>query len=75
MAIACVGITTFVVSLFFLEALGRRSKQKAMKSSLPWLSVALITAAAAVVHIPIYVVMILGAMCCWLAYRRTRAIQ
>lgn len=75
MAIACLGLTTYVVSLFFLEVLGRRSKHKAMKSSVPWLSLVFISAAATAVHIPIYPLIVLGAICCWWAYRRTRAIR
>lgn len=74
MAIACVAITAFVISLFFLEVLNRRSKYKAMKSSLPWLSLVVVSGAATAIHIPIYIVIVGSSVCCLWAYRCTRAV-
>lgn len=75
MAIAWVGITTFVISLFFLEVLNRRSKYKAFKSSASWLSLVVVSAAASAIHIPIFIVVVVSGACCWWAYHRTRAIR
>jgi hypothetical protein len=75
MAITCAGMVSFTLSLYFLEVLGRRSKQKAWKSSASWLPLVALTASASVVHVPTYAVVPIGILCGGWAYRRTRAIR
>jgi hypothetical protein len=75
MAIACVGVVSSIVSLYFLEVLGRRSKRKAWKSSASWLPLVAVTGSATAIHIPTYVVILVGTLCGGWAYRRTRAIR
>ena len=61
MALACFGVFSFVVSLFFLEVLSRRSKRKALKSTAPWLSVLLVTLAGTAKRLPPLAVLLIGA--------------
>ncbi len=75
MALACFGVFSFVVSLFFLEVLSRRSKRKALKSTAPWLSVLLVTLAGTAKRLPPLAVLLIGALCVLWAYRHTRAIR
>lgn len=75
MAIACLGVLSFVVSLFFLEVLSRRSKKKALKSTAPWLSLLLLTSTATVRRVPTFAVLLVGALCVTWAYRYTRALR
>jgi len=74
MAIACVGIISSILSLYFLEVLARRSKHKAWKSSSSWLLLVALTGSATVIHIPTYVVILVGALCTGWAYHRMRRI-
>jgi len=71
----CVGTMAFVTTFFLLEALGRKSKTIAWRSSLPWLPLIMLTALATAIHIPIYVVIIVSCLYSIWAYRRTRAIR
>jgi hypothetical protein len=75
MAIACVGVVSFIVSLYFLEVLGRRSKHKAWKSSASWLPLVALTGSATVIHVPTYAVILVGTVYGGWAYRRTRAVR
>ncbi len=72
MAMACLGTLSFVVSLFLLESLGRRSKSRALRSTVPWLPLVGLTGVATAVHIPIYVVTLLIVLYSPWAYLRTR---
>ena len=71
----CVGMVAFVITFFLLEALGRKSKTIAWRSSVPWLPLIVLTAVATAIHIPIYAVIITGAIYSVWAYRRTRAVH
>jgi hypothetical protein len=75
MASACVGSLAFVIVLFLLESLGRRSKRVALRSAIPWLPIVALTACATAVHIPIYVVILTGSIYSPWAYLRTRAAR
>jgi len=75
MGSACVGIITFVVFLFILEFLETRSRITAWQSSAPWLPLVGLTALATVVHIPIYVVFLVGGSYAVWAYRRTCSVR
>src|SRR5271166_3055635 len=65
----CVGIVTFFVFLFILELLETRSKIIAWRSSAPWLPLAGITAIATMIHIPFFIVALIGAIYGVWAYR------
>jgi hypothetical protein len=73
MAAACVGATALVISLFFLERIGGRSRNRAIRSVLPWLPVVAVTGLAAIVHIPSYLVLIAVLFYSPWAYSRMRA--
>lgn len=75
MALACFGVSSFLVSLFCLEVLSRRSKRKALKSTAPWLSLFLVTLAGTAKRFPSIVELSIGALCVLWAYRNTRAIR
>jgi hypothetical protein len=53
---ACVASVVFVVGLYLLESLGRRSKVVALRSAAPWLPIIGITGLATAVHLPVNVV-------------------
>jgi hypothetical protein len=72
MASACVGTLAFVISLFLLESLGRRSKGSALRSTVPWLPVVALTGLATAIHIPVYMVALLIALYSPWAYLHTR---
>jgi hypothetical protein len=71
----CVGILVFLIALFFLEVLETRSNITAWRSSAPWLPLAGLTAMATVIHIPLYIVVMLGGLCGVWAYRRTCSVR
>jgi hypothetical protein len=75
MGALCVGIIAFFVFLFILEVLETRSKIIAWRSSAPWLPLVGLTAIATVVHIPFYVVALIGAIYGVWAYRRTSSVR
>jgi hypothetical protein len=72
MASVCVGTLAFVISLFLLESLGRRSKGSALRSTVPWLPVVALTGLATAIHIPVYMVALLIAIYSPWAYLHTR---
>lgn len=72
MASACVGTLAFVISLFLLESLGRRSKSSALRSTVPWLPIVALTGLATAIHIPIYMVALLIAIYSPWAYLHSR---
>ena len=58
----CIGIMAFIVILFSLEILRKRSKIAGWHSSWPWLPLVGLTALATFVHIPVYFVIPAGAI-------------
>jgi hypothetical protein len=66
----CLGMIAFVVILFCLEILSKRSKIAGWRSSWPWLPLVGLTALATFVHIPAYFVIPAGAIHGTWAYRR-----
>jgi hypothetical protein len=72
MASACVGTLAFVISLFLLESLGRRSKSSALRSTVPWLPLVVLTGLATAIHIPTYLVALVTALYSPWAYLHTR---
>jgi hypothetical protein len=75
MGALCVGIATFFVFLFILEVLETRSKVTAWRSSAPWLPLVGLTAIATIVHIPFYIVTLVGTIYGVWAYRRTNSVR
>jgi uncharacterized protein (DUF983 family) len=75
MGSVCVGIITFFVFLFILEFLETRSRITAWRSSAPWLPLVGLTALATLVHIPFYIVLLVGASYTVWAYRRTCSVR
>jgi len=71
MGSACVGIIAFLTFLFILELLETRSKRTAWRCSAPWLPLFGLTAIATAVHVPFYLVALVGAIYGVFAYRRT----
>ena len=75
MGSACVGIIAFLTFLFILEALETRSKKTAWRCSAPWLPLVGLTAIATVIHIPFYLVALIGSIYGVCAYRRTCSVR
>jgi hypothetical protein len=75
MGSACVGIIAFLTLLFILEALETRSKKTAWRCSAPWLPLVGLTAIATVIHIPFYLVALIGSIYGVYAYRRTSSVR
>jgi len=75
MGSVCVGIITFFVFLFTLEVFETSSKIIAWRSSAPWLPLVGLTAIATVVHVPFYVVALIGAIYSVWAYRKTDGVR
>lgn len=75
MVSACAGSISFVVALFLLEYLGKKSKLTACQSVIPWLPIVALTIFATVIHIPIYVVVLVIALYSPWAYSKTRAVH
>ena len=75
MGSAFAGSVAFIIALFWLESLGRKSKATALRSIFPWLPVVALTGLATAVHIPIYIVLLITASYSVWAYRRTRAVR
>jgi hypothetical protein len=75
MGSVCVGIITFFVFLFILEFLETNSGTTAWRSSAPWLPLVGLTALATLVHIPFYIVLLVGASYAVWAYRRTWSVR
>jgi hypothetical protein len=73
MSAACVGAMVLVVSLFFLERIGGRSRNRALRSVLPWLPLVAMTGFAALVHIPLYLVLLAVLLYSPWAYTNMRA--
>jgi hypothetical protein len=75
MGSACVGIIAFLTFLFILELLETRSKRTAWRCSAPWLPLFGLTAIATAVHIPFYIVALVGSVYGVFAYRRTSSVR
>ena len=75
MAFACVGTLAFVISLFFLESLGGRSRRRALRSAVPWLPLVALTGLSTAIHIPMYLVVLVAGFYSPWAYLRTRAVR
>jgi hypothetical protein len=75
MGSVCAGIITFVAFLFMLEVFETRSRAIAWHSSWPWLPLVGLTAISTVVHVPLYFVAPLSAICIVWAYRRTNSAR
>lgn len=75
MASACVGSLAFVIALFLLESLGRKSWRIALRSALPWLPMVVFTGFATGIHIPSDVTILVTAVYSPWAYLRTRAVH
>ena len=75
MGSAFIGSLAFIVALFWLESLGRKSKVTALRSVVSWLPIVGFTGLATAIHIPIYIVLLITAGYGVWAYRRTRAIH
>ena len=75
MGSGCVGIITFFVFLFILEFLETKSRMTAWRSSAPWLPLVGLTALATLVHVPFYIVLLVGASYAVWAYRRTCSVR
>ncbi len=75
MGSVCIGIITFVASLFLLAVFETKSRAIAWHSSWPWLPLVGLTAISTVVHIPFYFVAVIGAIYGIWAYRRTISVR
>lgn len=75
MGSACGGIVTFFTFLFLLELHETRSRITAWRTSAPWLPLTGITLLATIVHIPWYIVILVGTTCAVWAYRRTSSVR
>ena len=75
MGSGCVGIITFFVFLFILEFLETNSRTTAWRSSAAWLPLVGLTALATLVHVPFYIVLLVGASYAVWAYRRTCSVR
>jgi hypothetical protein len=58
MGSVCVGMLGFVLCLFLLESLGKRSRRIALRSIAPWAPLIVLTGAATLIHIPAVLVVI-----------------
>lgn len=56
MGSASLGLLGFMLCLFLLESLGKGSRRLALRSTMPWAPLAVLTAAATLIHIPAWVV-------------------
>jgi len=72
MGSACIGSVAFVIALFLLESLGRGSRRIAARSVTPWWPIVALTGLATAIHIPIYLVILFGALYSPWAYLHKR---
>jgi hypothetical protein len=68
----CLGVAAFVIILFFLELLGRRSKTIAWRVTWPWLPLVAFAGLATLIHIPLYIFVPAAVIHVVWAYRWTR---
>ena len=75
MGSACSGIMTFFAFLFLPELHETRSRITAWRSSAPWLLLVALTLLATVIHVPYYIVILVGTTCGVWAYRQTSKVR
>ena len=75
MGSACLGSIGFVIALFCFEVLEKKSKSLAFNSAIPWLPLVAITGLASIIHIPAFIVIIVGFIYGTWVYRRSRVPQ
>ena len=75
MGSACGGIVTFLAFLFLLELHETRSLITAWRSSAPWLPLVGLTLLATIVHIPYYIVILVGAIFAVWACLQTSSVR
>jgi hypothetical protein len=72
MGSVCLGFIGFVITLFCFEALEKKSKSIAFNSAIRWHPLVAITGLAAIIHIPAFIVIIVGFIYGTWVYRRGR---
>ena len=75
MGSACSGIVTFFTFLFLLELHETRSRITAWRSSAPWLPLVGLTLLATIIHIPYYIVIMVGTIFAVWAYLQTSSVR
>jgi hypothetical protein len=75
MGSACSGIMTFFTFLFLLELHETRSRITAWRSSAPWLPLVGLTLLATIIHIPSYIVIMVGTIFAVWAYLQTSSVR
>ena len=75
MGSACSGIVTFLTFLFLLELHETRSRITAWRSSAPWLPLVGLTLLATIIHIPSYIVIMVGTIFAVWAYLQTSSVR
>jgi hypothetical protein len=75
MGSACSGIVTFLIFLFLLELHETRSRITAWRSSAPWLPLVGLILLATIIHIPYYIVILVGMIGGVWAYRQTASVR
>ena len=75
MGSTCLGTATFVVAIFCCEALEHKSKMRALRVAAPWLPLVGLTLLSTLIHLPISLVAILGAIYGIWVYLRSRVKQ
>lgn len=75
MGSACSGVITFFTFLFLLELHETKSRITAWRSSAPWLSLVGLTLLGSIIHIPYFIVILVGTVCGVWAYRRTSSVR
>ena len=75
MGSACSGIIAFLTFLFIQEVLETRSRIVAWRSTGPWLPLVGLTLLATIIHIPFYIVILVGTIYGVWAYRQTSSVR
>jgi hypothetical protein len=72
MGSVCLGSIGFVIALFCFEVLEKKSKSIAFNSAIRWLPLVALTGLASIIHIPAFIVIIVGFINGMWVYRRSR---
>lgn len=75
MGSACSGIMAFFTFLFLLELHETKSRITAWRSSAPWLLLVGLTLLATIIHIPYFILILVGTICSVWAYRQTSSVR
>jgi hypothetical protein len=75
MGATCIEITTFFAFLFLLELLETKSRLTAWRASAPWLPLVGLALLATIIHIPFYIVILVGTTYGVWAYRQTSGVR